>query len=292
MFGDSIIWYLFLGGGGAGATAVLAACDLLFAHRSRLGRSDRLAWTDELSRPLFARGYLAATVALVLGALCLLFELGRPERFLYVLALPTASVLTFGSYVLAATIVCAAALGGVALFGSARTPVVLVRTLEWAALALGLATTAYTGVLLAQIGFVPLWGSPFLPALFTCSSLSVGVACAMAAALPDARRAPRLPRALARADSVVIAVEALVLTAYLASAAFGSGQAEAVEAFLFGPGMWFFWIGFVACALALPLALDFSYTGCGRVALAAAAVPLVLAGGFFLRYCIVNVPWT
>ena len=163
MFGDSIIWYLFLGGGGAGAAAVLAACDLLFAHRSRLGRSDRLAWTDELSRPLFARGYLAATVALVLGALCLLFELGRPERFLYVLALPTASVLTFGSYVLAATIVCAAALGGVALFGSARTPVVLVRALEWAALALGLATTAYTGVLLAQIGFVPLWGSPTCP---------------------------------------------------------------------------------------------------------------------------------
>ena len=186
MFGDSIIWYLFLGGGGAGAAAVLAACDLLFAHRSRLGRSDRLAWTDELSRPLFARGYLAATVALVLGALCLLFELGRPERFLYVLALPTASVLTFGSYVLAATIVCAAALGGVALFGSARTPVVLVRALEWAALALGLATTAYTGVLLAQIGFVPLWGSPLLPALFTCSSLSVGVACTMAAAMRGA----------------------------------------------------------------------------------------------------------
>ena len=224
MFGDSIIWYLFLGGGGAGAAAVLAACDLLFAHRSRLGRSDRLAWTDELSRPLFARGYLAATVALVLGALCLLFELGRPERFLYVLALPTASVLTFGSYVLAATIVCAAALGGIALFGSARTPVALVRTLEWAALALGLATTAYTGVLLAQIGFVPLWGSPFLPALFTCSSLSVGVACAMAAALPDARRAPRLLRALARADSVVIAVEALVLTSGLGRIRIGAGR--------------------------------------------------------------------
>ena len=261
MFGDSIIWYLFLGGGGAGAAAVLAACDLLLARRSRLGRNSRLAWTDELSRPFFARGCLAATVALVLGALCLLFELGRPERFLYVLALPTASVLTFGSYVLAATIVCTAALGGIALFGSFRAPVVLVRALEWAALALGLATTAYTGVLLAQIGFVPLWGSPLLPVLFTCSSLSVGIACAMAAALPDARRAPRLLRALARADSVVLAVEALVLTAYLTSAAFGSGQAGAVEALLLGPGMWFFWIGFVACALVLPLALDFSYTG-------------------------------
>lgn len=291
MFGDSIIWYLFLGGGGAGAAVVLAACDLLYNRRSQHPDTPRLAWTHELSRSMFSRGYVLSCAALVLGALCLLFDLGHPERFLYVLLYPTASVLTFGSYVLAATIACTAALAGIALFGGPRTSLTLVRTLEWAIVVLGLATAAYTGVLLAQIGFVPLWGNLLLPVLFACSSLSVGVVGAIGAALPEAPASPRLLRALARVDSSIVVAEAVVLVVYLASAALLQGQTRAVDAFLFGPSMWFFWIGFVACGLALPLALEFSYTRSNRVALVAAAVPLVLVGGYFLRYCIVQVPW-
>lgn len=289
MFSDSIIWYLFLGGGGAGAVTVLALCDLLFGRWSKRPERERLAWTQELSAPFFARGYLAATGALVLGTLCLLLDLAHPERFLYVLAYPTFSVLTFGSYVLSATVACTVALAAIALFGSPRTPLALVKALEAVAVACGTATMVYTGVLLAQIGFVPLWGSPLLPVLFACSSLSVGAACALGAAWPDAAAKPRLMRALSRADAALIACETIALVAYLAFATLAQGQGAAVEALLLGPQAWVFWIGFVGIGLAAPLALDAAFAATGSSSLVAVAVPFVLVGGFFLRYCIVNV---
>lgn len=289
MFSDSIIWYLFLGGGGAGAVTLLALCDLLFGRWSKRPERERLAWTRELSTSFFARGYVLAGGALVLGTLCLLLDLAHPERFLYVLVYPTASVLTFGSYALSATVACTVALGAVALFGSARTPLPLIKALETIAVACGTATMVYTGVLLAQIGFIPLWGSPLLPVLFTCSSLSVGAACALAGAWPEAASTPRLLRALSRADAALIACEVVALVAYLALAAGIQGQGAAVEALLLGPEAWVFWIGFVGIGLALPLALDIAFAVTGASSLVAVAVPFVLVGGFFLRYCIVNV---
>lgn len=289
MFSDSITWYLFLGGGGAGAVCALAVCDLLFARASKRPERARLAWTGELTSRFFVRGYLAGGGALMLGALCLLLDLAHPERFLYVLLFPTPSVLTFGSYVLTGAVACAVALGGVALFGNARTPVALVRALEVAAVAFGLATMAYTGVLLSEIDFVPLWGSPLLPVLFTCSSLSVGAACAIGAAWADEREAPRLLGALSRADAVLIGAEAVALVAYLAVAALAQGQQEAVIELLTGQNAAVFWIGFVGCGLTVPLALDAAHARTGASSLLAAAVPFVLVGGFFLRYCIVNV---
>lgn len=289
MFSDSIIWYLFLGGGGAGAVTVLALCDLLFGRWSKRPGRERLAWTQELSTPFFVRGYLFAGGALMLGTLCLLLDLAHPERFLYVLLYPTASVLTFGSYVLSATVACTVALGAIALFGSARTPLALIKALEVAAVACGTATMVYTGVLLAQIGFIPLWGSPLLPVLFACSSLSVGAACALAGAWPEAAATRRLMRTLSRADAALIACEAVVLVAYLALAAGVQGQGAAVETLLWGPEAWVFWIGFVGVGLVLPLALDAAFAATGASSLVAVAVPFVLVGGFFLRYCIVNV---
>ncbi|WP_302392379.1 NrfD/PsrC family molybdoenzyme membrane anchor subunit [Eggerthella sinensis] len=289
MFSDSITWYLFLGGGGAGAVTVLALCDLLFGRWSKRPEHLRPRWTGQLSSGFFMRGYLLAGGALVLGALCLLLDLAHPERFLYVLLYPTFSVLTFGSYVLSATVVCAVALGGIALFGTARTPVVLVRALEACAAVFGVSTMAYTGVLLSEIGFVPLWGSPLLPVLFTCSSLSVGAAVALAGAWPSAAETPHLMRALSRADSMLIVVEAVALAAYLAFAALALGQGGAVETLLTGPNAELFWIGFVGAGLAGPLALDAAYAVTRTPSFLAVAVPFVLVGGFFLRYCIVNV---
>lgn len=289
MFSESIIWYLFLGGGGAGAVTVLALCDLLYASWSKRPEREQLSWTRELSPGFFTRGYMLGGGALVLGALCLLLDLAHPERFLYVLIYPTLSVLTFGSYVLSATVACAFALGGIALFGTSRTPVVLIRALEVCAVVLGASTMAYTGVLLSEIAFVPLWGNPLLPVLFTCSSLSVGTACALASGWPSADATPHLMSALSRADSALIAAEIVVLGAYLAFATFAQGQGASVEVFVTGQDAGAFWIGFVGLGLVLPLALDIAYGIGARPSLLAVAVPFVLVGGFFLRYCIVNV---
>ncbi len=290
MFGDLIVCYLFLGGAGAGLVSVLAAADLLFWWHNRSPERPAPAWTACLNRTFFARGYLVALVVLGLGAACLLVDLGQPERFFYVLTHPTASLLTFGSYVLVATMLCAAALGAIALFDLSRIPVALVHVLELVAVGTGLCTMAYTGLFLSVIDFVPLWNNLMLPVLFTASSLSIGAsaACGLALVGSDMRPTP-LAGTLARADAVIVAVEALCVAAYLALAAI-QGASTAVEAFAFGENSTLFWVGFVCFGLALPLAIEVAYTRMNNAALLALAVPCVLVGGFILRYCIVNVP--
>ncbi|WP_270298263.1 hypothetical protein [Eggerthella sinensis] len=127
---------------------------------------------------------------------------------------------------------------------------------------------------------------------------------ALASAWPSAAETPHLMRALSRADSVLIVVEAVTLAAYLAFAALALGQGGAVETLLTGPN-----VGtgrgrgdaadraerravldrFVGAGLAGPLALDAAYAVTRTPSFLAVAVPFVLVGGFFLRYCIVNV---
>ena len=288
MFDDPIVWYLFLGGAGAGLASLLAALDLAQGRPHGRARMDG-AWAACLTRRFFTRGFLLALAALGLGAACLLVDLGRPERFYYVLLHPTASLLTFGSYVLTGCALCTCALAAVALFGLARVPAKAVRTVEVATLALGLCTMAYTGLFLADIDFVALWRNPVLPVLFTASSLSIGavVSCGLALLESDAQPTP-LVNLLARTDAIVVAAEVLCAAAYLAVAFWQGGTAAA--SFAFGEGAWLFWIGFAGIGLALPLAIEAAYTRMGSAALLATVVPCVLIGGFILRYCVVNVP--
>lgn len=291
MFDSSIVWYLFLGGTGAGALAVLAGADLLFwLHGEKPTR--RLAWTSSLNRNFLARGLAVATLLLALGALCLLTDLGHPERFFYVLVHPTASVLTFGSYVLAGTLLCAVFLCSIALFNLTRVPALAIRIVEALAVVLGFCTMAYTGVFLADIGFVALWGNPLLPVLFTFSSLSCGTVCVLACALFEApERKGNLVDALVRLDAVAIALELVSLAAYLAYGALLAPDAQAIGLLASGGMRDLFWIGFVCLGMVLPLAIDAAYTRMGSAALPALAIPLILIGGFLLRYCMVNAPY-
>lgn len=291
VFGDLIAWYLFLGGAGAGLSGVLAALDLARAWRLRpSAAAPAPAWTACLTRRFFTRGYLVALAVLGVGAACLLVDLGRPERFFYVLVHPTASLLTFGSYVLTGTVACAAALGAVALFNLERVPVRVVHLLEGLCVAAALCTMLYTGLFLADIDFVALWRNPALPALFTASALSAGAvgACGLALLESDGRPTP-LARLLARADAAAVLAEAACLAAYLGLAWLLAGP-DALAPFLEGPYALLFWAGFAGIGVALPLAIEAAYTRIGSAALLALAVPCVLAGGFILRYCVVNVP--
>lgn len=289
MFGDPIVWYLFLGGSGAGAVTVLAALDLMRGHALRVPGAATPKWALALDRVFLARTLAASTVALTLGALCLLVDLGHPERFYYVLVHPTLSVLTFGSYVLAATVLCAAILCAVALFNVTCIPVRIVRGIEAAAVVLGTCTMAYTGAFLMSINFVPLWSNPVLPVLFVLSSLSAGIACALGcAAYEGSAEKASLMHALTRADAYLVALEAVCLTAYLVWVAFAMGGGAAAQLML-GDESWLFWIGFVGVGLVLPLVFDTACSKMNNAALSAIAAACVLIGGFSLRYCIVNV---
>ena len=77
--------YLFLGGTGAGALAVLCVLEC-----ARVLRWRALAMPEEF----FARAWPMCTVTLATGMLCLLVDLGRPDRLLGLFASPAPSVLS------------------------------------------------------------------------------------------------------------------------------------------------------------------------------------------------------
>lgn len=290
MFSDLVVWYLFLGGSGAGAVMVLATLDLV--RGAVLVRAELVPlWAHALNRTFFARGYAASTIALASGALCLLADLGRPERFFYVLTHPAPSLLAFGSFVLVGTLLCAVALSGIALSGSRRIPIRAVQSIEAAAVLFGACTALYTGAFLSTIDFVPWWEGPVLPVLFAVSSLSAGVACALGSALLDDNvRKVTLLRTLTRMDSIVLGVEVLCVGIYVAWLLFTQGEG-ALIALSSGPNGLLFWCGFAAVGLGFPLVFDAAYSRMDSVVLPAAALGCTLVGGFLLRYCMVSVPF-
>ena len=107
MFNVLTTSYLFLGGTGAGALAVLCVLEC-----ARVLRWRALAMPEEF----FARAWPVCAVTLATGMLCLLADLGRPDRLLGLLSSPTPSAMAAGSFALVAALACAAAfsLAGIA----------------------------------------------------------------------------------------------------------------------------------------------------------------------------------
>lgn len=281
MFNALTIGYLFLGGTGAGALAVLCVLECARALRWRA-----LAMPEEF----FARGWPVCTVTLATGILCLLADLGRPDRLLHLLTSPEPSVMAVGSFALAAALVLAAAFSAFALFDTVRLTRVAVVCLAAAGVAAAGATTAYTGVLLESLASVLLWRTPFVPALFVLSSASCGIAVAfLAASFVETRHPYRGPLVwLARVDGGIVLVEAGCLAVFLLLAFAGEGTVAAARALVFGELAPVFWGVLAVCGLAVPLVLErFLTHGNSRTQLLWIAA-LLLVGGFALRWCIVG----
>ena len=175
MFGAFAVFYLFLGGAGAGAIAACSLIDLL-AVKQPFGTSSY--GPGPSVRPLgriVDYGFLAGFVALAVGIVSLLLDLGRIDRALALFLSPTMSVMTLGSYALAALGVLGAALVLVRFMYLPFVKRSVVVALEAIAVAVALVVMLYTGLLLQSLGAVPLWSTPWLPALFAASSLSCGI---------------------------------------------------------------------------------------------------------------------
>lgn len=281
MFNALTIGYLFLGGTGAGAVAVLCVLECARALRWRA-----LAMPEEF----FARGWPVCTVTLATGILCLLADLGRPDRLLHLLTSPEPSAMAVGSFALAAALVLAAAFSAFALFDTVRLPRVAVVCLAAAGVAAAGATAAYTGVLLESLASVLLWRTPFVPALFVLSSASCGIAVAfLAASFVETRHPYRGPLVwLARVDGGIVLVEAGCLAVFLLLAFAGEGTVAAARALVLGELAPVFWGVLAVCGLAVPLVLErFLTHGNSRTQLLWIAA-LLLVGGFALRWCIVG----
>lgn len=283
MFDSLVTAYLFLGGAGAALVVVLAVCDLL---DMRAGRACTRALSGD---SLSCRGFAVSLVVLALGVACLLMDLRRPERFPLVLAYPTPTLLSFGSYALTGTIALAAVLTAMHLAGRHRH-CALVAALDGAAALCGAATVSYTGFFFCAIDFVPLWNNAALPILFVASSASTGIVAALGLALMGSEgRLTSRARALSRADLVAVAVEIAALLAYVAIAAL-QGCASSLAGIVSGPAFSLVFVGVIGLGLLAPLAIELLSFRIQSAALAALVVPCVAIGGYALRYGVVNMP--
>lgn len=278
--------YLFLGGTGAGLAAVLSALELANPRWRRPGASvGRLAGALALPGELYARAWPACVVVLAVGVLCLVADVGRPDRLLALFAAPALTPMAVGAWALAAALVLAAAFSAASLLDGWEPPGALMRALALAGAAAGLVAAAYTGMLLSSLASVAAYQTPLLPTVLTLSSVSCGLACVFAAVVfVESRYAyVRALGALSGADTLVAALEALALAAYVAWLFAGAATRAAADALVAGGLAPLFWGGLVVVGLAAPLVLErFLTHGNARTQLLWAAGCL-LAGGLALR---------
>ena len=167
-------WYFFAGG--------------LAGASSSLGLGARLSGNDRLARAAFA----VAGAGAAAGVPLLVSDLGRPERFLYMLRMfKVTSPLSVGSWILAG--MGPAAVGAVASDRLGIFPR-LGRVAEVAAGLLGPALATYTGALVADTA-VPVWheAGRELPFVFAGSAAaSAGAAALLLTPPEDAGAARRL----------------------------------------------------------------------------------------------------
>ena len=306
VFGPLIVAYLFVGGMGAAAAAVLGVIGITWALRDAAivlplrGKRPYVATSEDIpAARLFAGGFAVATVCVVAGVTCLALDVGRIENIVALLV-PRLTYLTFGTYALAACVAFSAAAG--LLWAVRPRPVrrSLFLFVHGAAVVAGACVVGYTSVLLASMPAVPLWNSPFLTTLFALSSASCGIALVLAVAhfalaRDGAARFQRAIRSLSLVDVGCVLLEAASLALLVGFAlapaehpANGTDEALAasVQKLLFGESSWLFWVVFVGAGLMAALALDVLTALRPRWRPAGfAACACVMAGGLALRWC-------
>lgn len=302
MFQDAWGWYiaiyLFLGGMGGGGM-------LVSYYLQRRTEDIKVA----------SRAALLSWIIVVVGTLFLILDLGRPERFYLVFMSPKLnpnSMIVVGSSILTLYMI----------FGALYITAIhdWFKFLPWygkksfanvmgiISASIGFLVTYYTGVLIGVVKQIPFWHTPALPLLFIASAISTGVVAvlwtdmAMGIRLPFEERKHYIRNCamLSRWDSVLIAIELLILFTYLAITIQGPQEAAiAVNRILFGDLAIMFVGGVILMGLGVPLLLEYAHimreseeteTKTTRVRckclMPIIAGILVVAGGLILRYVV------
>jgi formate-dependent nitrite reductase membrane component NrfD len=185
------------------------------------------------------------------------------------------------------------------------------RALGLANIVFGVAVGIYTGILLNTMVARPLWNSAVLPLLFLFSGLSAAAAAVhLATVVFPGRPAPRslIGGAFAamtqplgaqppekrtvdtviRADVAFLAIELVLIALLLLSLATSTlSHIEAVKLLFAGAYGLVFWVGVIALGILVPLVLQ-ALELKGRIPHTVVPAILVLAGGFALRWVLVN----
>jgi formate-dependent nitrite reductase membrane component NrfD len=281
--------YLFLGGLAGGAYMVGALTDL---------------FKKEKYAVLSKSGILASFVSIVLGLVLLVFDLKRfkevPLVILNAYRRFPGSIMTVGTWIITGfTLVSLVTVVLWYLDGHG-----LVRKIvEVIGVILGLATAAYTGILLSFARGVPFWNSGFLPWLFVLSGLLTGLAISVllipiaAVFMPKAfgdfkstwNATPEYLELIGYSDDLgipMIFIETAVMLLYLVTT-------PSTGILWSGSGISLYFYAYLLLALLMPLALTYynqKLTTAGRhktvIYLTLLTTVLVLVGGFLLRYVV------
>lgn len=285
MLGSFVILYLFLGGCGAAALLSTAAWSLVFHRTSSRTFRQTCAFDG-----LLARLYGIALIAMALGALCLFLDLGQPRLAFLLFTRPTPSLLSVGTFILAAALLVAALLTAAHGLHLSWPPAPVRKALEVLGIIVGLAMLVYTGLYMAWMQAVPLWNNAALPVLLALSSLSSGLSLVLVA-VPFGRDWTQVrgwTLGLHRVHRWVLVLEILSLAVFLVLVAFDPFARPAL-CMLVDPaamGSWF-WVGFFALGLVVPLAAELLLAGARRTGSLAASELMCVGGGLILRFCLV-----
>jgi formate-dependent nitrite reductase membrane component NrfD len=288
-WGPILAGYLFLGGLAGGAYMVGALTDL---------------FKKEKYAVLSKSGILASFVSIVLGLVLLVFDLKRfevaPLVILNAYRRFPGSIMAVGTWIITGfTLVSLVTVVLWYLDGHG-----LVRKIvEVIGVILGLATAAYTGILLSFARGVPFWNSGFLPWLFVLSGLLTGLAISVllipiaAVFMPKAfgdfkstwNATPEYLELIGYSDDLgipMIFIETAVMLLYLVTT-------PSTGILWSGSGISLYFYAYLLLALLMPMALTYynqKLTTAGRhktvIYLTLLTTVLVLVGGFLLRYVV------
>jgi formate-dependent nitrite reductase membrane component NrfD len=293
-----VVTYLFLGSTGAGVLLILIALDFATSKASQpsvasvieTANTRKSYLPQKLYGSFFAPGFQLASLVLVLGAVCLTSDLGHPDRMLNLFLHPTLSYVSFGTYALSISIVCALAMAAIWTLPILRLPTLAVRGIECLGILAASVLIVYTGMLLYSMGTGSLLGSLLIPALFVFSALSCGIALLLfiAGLNGTLQYFSSTYRLLAKLDSALICLELVTLVVFLALAIINTNVVDHALVLLQGAQAPVFYLLLIGCGLLLPLALE----NIPHLHLDKVAVPVALAvliGGFTLRWILVQV---
>ena len=278
-WGIPVAFDLFLAGLGAGALLLAVAADLFGPKRYQT---------------IMRTGAIIAPWPVLLGVILLVVDLGNPLRFWEfllrkgpgILMFNPDSVMSIGVWLLTIFVILSLVylvlclVSWIFVWGAKLRQLVGV-----AAFCFALLVTVYTGVLLAATPN-PLWNTVFLPAVFSVSALSTGIAgvvfvLALGHLYKRAVKIDPFVPELEKINSRVIGLLLLIIILFVL-AGIGSAPMKMIIGSSFG---FLWWIGVIGLGLIVPLL--FGIKGKANKPEASLVVSaLVLLGGFLLRYVI------
>ncbi|MDP2659773.1 MAG: DmsC/YnfH family molybdoenzyme membrane anchor subunit [Dehalococcoidia bacterium] len=239
-------------------------------------------------------GMIVGWVAVALGAVALLADLGKPGRFVRAGSQAGRSWISRGAIFTSIFL----------LFGILRIAAQVAPGLPWApggalGQAVGLLATlgalgvmVYTGFLLSQSPSIPFWNTTMLPLLFASFAFTCGVGVVLVM-LPILGEKVIDLRTVELLSMALVAASLVLLWAYMLSMSSSTVAAkESVRMLTSGPLASLFWLGVNVVGLIVPLvaiALVYvSNAASGSTLALALAGILVLVGGYISRYCVLK----